>query len=66
MIEQSEGKPAIFRPKDGKPVRAGALTALGTRLFDAARSELKKLSKWPRRVSDGDVIDYLVRGKKLK
>lgn len=57
------GRPAIFGPKDGgQSYRVLALTKLGTREFEAARRELKRLAKWPRRVSDADVVDFLLRG----
>lgn len=61
------GRPSIFSPKDGgKPIRVLALTAKGQKRFEQARAELKKLANWPGAVSDGDVIDYLVRDRKLK
>ncbi len=58
------GKPAIFHPKDGKPVRSGPLTKSGTKKFEEARKRLAKIAGWPlHRVSDGDTIIYLAIGE---
>lgn len=53
------GRPSLYSPKDGK-VQVRALTTTGARILNTARTVVKKLSKW-RTVSDGDVIDYILR-----
>lgn len=59
------GRPAIFVPKDGpKSVRTGPLTLDGSKRFEMARQELGLLAGWPaEKVSDSDVVEFLVRGK---
>ena len=58
------GKPAIFRPKLGGPVKVGKLTTRGTQLFEAARRRLAKLAGWPLpRVGDADTLEYVLRGE---
>lgn len=58
------GRPAIFVRKDGpKCVRTGPLTVDGSKRFEMARQRLGKLAGWPpEKVSDSDVVEYLVRG----
>lgn len=55
------GRPVIFGPKQDKKYRILSLTQIGSRGFEKARAALKKAKKWPGRVSDSDVVDYLVR-----
>lgn len=63
MTKQT-GRPSIFGPKDGtQRIYASGLTKRGAQLFKAAKARLKKLAKWPGTVSDGDAIEYLVRGE---
>ncbi len=59
------GRPAIFVPKDGtKCVRTGPLTKDGTKRFEMARQRLGQLAGWPaEKVSDSDVVEFLVRGE---
>lgn len=59
------GRPAIFVPKDGpKCVRTGPLTMDGGKRFEMARQRLGVLAGWqPEKVSDSDVVEYLVRGE---
>lgn len=64
MAKNRGGRPSIFAPKDGGiPINALALTQVGTRKFEAARHQLARLAKWePSKVSDGDTIEFLLRG----
>lgn len=60
------GRPAIFRHKDAKNIH-GMITQDGERAFEQARRTLAKIVDWPvKRVSDGDVIMFLVRGYRMK
>jgi hypothetical protein len=57
------GRPTIFGSKENGSRVQGGLTKVGTSQFDAARLRLAALVEWePKRVSDGDVIEYLSRG----
>lgn len=57
------GRPSIFSPKDGNQAyRILALTKQGQRMFEDARKALKRLAKWPGRVSDADTVEFLLRG----
>jgi len=63
MTERT-GRPSIFRPKDDtQRMQVVGMTERGRALFEQAREQLKKVAKWPGRVSDADVIEALVRGK---
>lgn len=65
MATSAGGKRAIYQPKDGdKSYKALSLTAKGQQLFEKRRAALGKRHKWPRSVSDADVIDDLVRNQK--
>lgn len=56
------GRPSVYSPKDGdKTYRALALTKKGQTLFERARKELQVVNPAFGRVSDSDVIDYVVR-----
>ncbi len=60
------GRPSIFSPKDGnQSYRILSLTKHGQREFEKARAELKKLAKWPGKVSDADCVEFLLRGRTL-
>lgn len=54
------GRPAIYSPKDGK-VQVRAITKKGAAILNRARRMVKTIAQWPGHVSDGDVIDYLLR-----
>lgn len=54
------GRPAIYSPKDGK-VQIRAITKEGSRILDKARKLVKQATRWPGKVSDGDVIDFVLR-----
>jgi hypothetical protein len=57
------GRPTIFGRKDGdRPYQALALTKRGQLLFERTRKWLAKLVG-RETVSDGDVIESLVRGE---
>lgn len=57
------GRPVIFAPKEY--AYHGNVTKAGRDGFEAARLELAALVGWePKRVSHGDVIDYLAIGKR--
>lgn len=61
MLKKSVGgRPAIYSPKDGK-VQIRAITKEGSRILDKARRVLQTLSRWRGKVSDGDVIDFVLR-----
>jgi hypothetical protein len=55
------GRPVIYGPKADKKYRILSLTKVGSRQFEKARAALKKEKKWRGRVSDADVVDFLVR-----
>lgn len=57
------GRPVIYGPKNDKrgTVRALALTREGRTMFEDWRRQVKRLNRWPGKVSDADVIEYLVR-----
>lgn len=58
------GRPSIYSPKDGdRSYRILSLTKAGQRAFEAARAQLKKLKKWPGKVSDADTVEFLLRKK---
>jgi len=62
------GTKTIFsEPRGGKAGTRyqGLTTKAGTKAFEAAREQLQRAAKWPRPPSDGDVFEYLARGKKL-
>lgn len=54
------GRPALYQPKDGK-VQVRAITKKGARMLESVRAHVKRVSKWPGKVSDGDAIDYVLR-----
>ncbi len=60
------GRPTMF-PKDGRDVH-GRLSKSVEANFEVHRKKLAKLYQevkgeaWPAKVSDGDVINYLLRG----
>lgn len=57
------GRPSIFGPKDtANRVNVIAMTTRGKDLLERARARLRKLAKWGGKVSDGDTIEYLLRG----
>lgn len=56
------GRPAIFRHKNAKNIH-GMITKEGEQAFEQARSAVALLVKRPKkRVSDGDVVEFLARG----
>jgi hypothetical protein len=58
------GRPSIFAPKDPKYRYQGLMTKEGATQFEAARKELAKLTALKvKQVSDGDVFEYLSRGR---
>lgn len=58
------GRPVIFTDKSGKRLQA-TLTKPSTATVEKARRALAKLVNWPvGRVSDSDVVEYLIRGHK--
>jgi hypothetical protein len=58
------GRPSVFAPKDPKARYQGLMTKEGARLAEQHRRELAELSELkPKQVSDGDLFDYLARGK---
>lgn len=58
------GRPAIYRNKNAKNIH-GMITKDGEKLFELARAQAAKIVDWPKkRVSDGDVIEFLARGFK--
>lgn len=64
MAKTPGGRPTIFTPKDGEPVRAQALTITGSKRFEAARRRLAKLAGWePEQVSDADTVEFMARGE---
>ncbi len=54
------GRPAIYGPKDST-VQVRSITKVGARLMNTARTVVRKVSKWPGKVSDADVVEYLLR-----
>lgn len=61
MVKKATGgRPSIYSPKDGK-VQVRAITAEGARILDKARKVVATLAQWKGKVSDGDVIDWLLR-----
>lgn len=54
------GRPSLYPGKGGK-VQVRAITKKGAVILDKVRRVVKSVSKWPGHVSDGDVIDYLLR-----
>lgn len=61
---QQMGRPAIYRNKNAKNIH-GMITEDGAKLFELARAEAARVVKWPKkRVSDGDVLEFLARGFK--
>lgn len=58
------GRDSIFRNKDKKALIRGITTKVGKKKFEEHRKELAVLAKRPvTRVSDGDVVEYLSRGR---
>ena len=58
------GRPSIFAPKNPKHRHQGIMTNVGEKKFEAARRRLAELAEMPvKRVSDGDVFEYLSRGE---
>jgi hypothetical protein len=56
------GQPAIFRPKNPATRKQGHMTDVGAKAFEAARKRLAKLAG-RKKVSDGDVFEFLARGE---
>lgn len=59
MPKSIMGQATIYKPKGGGRRYQGIVTRAGSRAFEAARAELKKLAAWPRRPSDGDTMEYM-------
>jgi hypothetical protein len=58
------GRPSIFAPKSPKHRRQGIMTPAGSKLFEVARKRLGQLAKMdPKKISDGDVFEFLARGE---
>lgn len=58
------GRPSVFAPKDTKARYQGLMTSVGSKLAEKHRADLAKLSGLKvSQVSDGDLFDYLARGK---
>jgi hypothetical protein len=55
------GRPSVFDPKDGTRYQ-GVMTKVGSKRFESARKELAALAGL-KRVSDADVMEFLVRGR---
>jgi len=55
------GRPVIYSPKDGERVQ-GRLTKRGSEKFERTRRHMQQ-EFGVQKVSDADVIDYLVRGQ---
>ena len=55
------GRASIFRGKDLRKMKRGALTEVGNQEFEAARKRLAKMAG-RKTASDGDVIEALSRG----
>lgn len=53
------GRPSIYE-KDPTQRRQGLLSKKGSELFEQAREAVRLQCRREHRVSDGDVIDYLV------
>lgn len=65
MAKAPGGRPAIFTPKDGEPVRAQALTIAGSKKFEAHRRRLAKLAGLETtQVSDADTVEFMARGER--
>lgn len=57
------GRPTIFSPKEpGRSYQILAMTRDGRRMFERSRKELKRLAKWPGKVSDADTVEFILRG----
>lgn len=56
-------RPSIYGPKEPNRLQVISMTPKGKRLFEAARAALKKFTKWKGTVSDGDTVEFLVRGR---
>lgn len=64
MATKPGGRPTIFTPKTGAPVRAQALTIAGSKRFEAHRRRLAKLAGWEvEAVSDADTVEFMARGE---
>lgn len=57
------GRPTVFK-KDGPDVH-GKISAAAAEKFEMYRKRLAVLAAWPpeKRVSDGDVIEFIIRGE---
>ena len=62
------GRPTIFRPKDGGIV-SGYISSIGRHALETYRARLRRranrLGLKINNVSDGDVVEALVRGEKI-
>jgi len=63
MSKQLNGRPCVFRNKDGGARVQGFITKVGARQFQAARARLAKLAPHVKHPSDADVIEYLAIGE---
>jgi len=58
------GRPSLFGKKDVNARYQGLMTTVGSRRFETTRKHIAAFVGIPvDRVSDGDVFDYLARGK---
>lgn len=58
------GRQSVFRGKLGGQRIQGIITKRGGECFEGARRELAQLvRREPPQISDGDVIEFLARGK---
>ncbi len=59
------GRPSVFAPKDPKHRYQGIVTKLGAKQLEDARADLAALSGLKKKqVSDGDVFEFLARGRR--
>lgn len=60
VAKKAMGRPTLYK-KDGPDVH-GRISKTGGKVFEKMRRILKRQTKWPGKISDGDVVEFILRG----